>query len=144
MTLEELYEKIDIGENVDIEFKSAKGGFPKSAWETISAFANTAGGYLVLGVVEQGSNLFEIEGIKNPSGLLKTFWDGHNNPQNLSTPVCRESDVGVIDLEKAKVVVICVPEVTRHQRPVFINGNPYTGTYKRNFEGDYRCSETEV
>ena len=96
MTLEELYEKIDIGENADIEFKSAKGGFPKSAWETISAFANTAGGYLVLGVVEQGSNLFEIEGVKNPSGLLKTFWDGHNNPQKLSTPVCRESDVGVI------------------------------------------------
>jgi len=144
MTLEELYEKIDIGENADIEFKSAKGGFPKSAWETISAFANTAGGYLVLGVVEQGSSLFEIEGVKNPSGLLKTFWDGHNNPQKLSTPVCRESDVGVIDLEEASVVVICVPEVTRHQRPVFINGNPYTGTYKRNFEGDYHCSEAEV
>jgi ATP-dependent DNA helicase RecG len=32
----------------------------------------------------------------------------------------------------------------RQQRPVFINGNPLLGTYKRNYEGDYRCSEAEV
>lgn len=32
----------------------------------------------------------------------------------------------------------------RAQRPVFINGNPLVGTYKRNYEGDYRCSEAEV
>ena len=39
---------------------------------------------------------------------------------------------------------IKVPQASYKQKPVFINGNPYKGSFKRNNEGDFHCTEEEV
>ena len=144
MDLETLLQYIDIGnEDQDIEFKSATWTLPKDVWETVSAFANTEGGYIILGVSEtsQGMN---ISGVIDPNQLIKEFWDGHNNSQKLSTPICGNSDMQIQAIEENNLVIIRIPRASRIQRPVYINNNPMTGTYKRNYEGDYRCSASEV
>ncbi|RYU62041.1 transcriptional regulator [Methylolobus aquaticus] len=143
MSLDELLEALLLGEGADMEFKSAEGGLPRSTWETVSAFANSDGGHLILGVVEREDG-YSIEGVRKPETLLKTFWDAHNNPQKLNRPVCSNSDVAVRSFGVRQVVLIHVPRASRQQRPIYINGNPLSGTYKRNHEGDYRCSESEV
>lgn len=48
---EKIENLMDGFESVDVEFKSAKGGFPRSLWESYSSFANTQGGIIVLGVI---------------------------------------------------------------------------------------------
>lgn len=99
MTIEELLKALELGEDQDLEFKAAQGGLPRSIWETVSAFANTAGGTIVLGVTEQDDK-FEIVGINKPNILIKGFWDIHNNPQKLNYPICRDSDVTTLTIEK--------------------------------------------
>ena len=45
-------------ESDDLEFKSAAGGFPGSFWDTYSAFANSEGGVIVLGVIERKGKFY--------------------------------------------------------------------------------------
>ena len=52
MNMQELKNLIYQGEKVDIECKKAEKSVPKSAYESYSAFANTKGGYIILGVRE--------------------------------------------------------------------------------------------
>ena len=40
-----LFERLEGREALDLEFKAARDALPKSLWPTVSAFANTRGGY---------------------------------------------------------------------------------------------------
>lgn len=67
-------------ENSEIEFKSAKGGLPESFWETFSAFANTNGGIIVLGIKEK-NGVFYPDGFDKQQlqTYKKRFWDCAHN-----------------------------------------------------------------
>lgn len=47
-----IYEILSGGERVTLECKKATKDVPTSLWDTYSAFANTYGGIILLGVVE--------------------------------------------------------------------------------------------
>ncbi len=77
---------ISQGETSEIEFKSARGGFPGSFWESYSAFANTNGGTIVLGVVEK-NNQFFFDGLTEETIVRykKNFWDcAHNRTTDIT------------------------------------------------------------
>ena len=63
-----------IRESVDIECKLAigkdgKGGLPNAVWESYSAFANTDGGVIILGVKENTDGSFITYGIEKPAKI---------------------------------------------------------------------------
>lgn len=54
-------------EGVDLEYKKAKNNLPESFWETYSAFANTNGGKIILGIDEK--NIDPYQGVNNPQKI---------------------------------------------------------------------------
>ncbi|WP_405332840.1 RNA-binding domain-containing protein [Fibrobacter sp.] len=126
------------------EAKLAKGGFPKSLWETYSSFANTDGGLILLGVKENRDHTFTIEGVENPERMEKLFWDNVNNKNVVNINILGNNNVEIKDINGKKVFWITVPRADRIYRPVFKGTDMFTGTFRRNGEGDYLCSREEV
>ena len=138
------FEKLDTyRENNRIEAKKAQGGLPRSIWETYSAFANTLGGIILLGVEERSDKSLHAINLPDPEKLIKEFWDIANNPQKVSINILSSKDVYIKDVDGNKIIVINVPRAERSYKPVYIDGNPISGTYRRNGEGDYKCTKEE-
>jgi predicted HTH transcriptional regulator len=133
------------GERVTLECKKAKAEVPKSVWATYSAFANTIGGLILLGVDEDlqekdVSRRFQIIGVDEPSKIITDFWNTLNSDK-VNENILVDSDVEVVNVDGAQIVCIHVPQADWRAKPIYLNGNVYKGTYRCNNEGDYHCTE---
>ena len=137
------------GERVTLECKKAQNSIPNSLWDTYSAFANTYGGTILLGVVEHTeekdkSKQFEIVGVEDADKIRKDLWNIINSKEKVNVNLLRDEDVQVVDVEGKSVVAVNVPRAESSTRPIYINNNLSRGTFKRNHEGDYHCTEQEL
>ncbi len=136
------------GERSNLECKEAQKSIPKSVWESFSAFANTNGGFILLGIKENlketdPSQRYSITGVNDPRKLQKEFWDTINS-NKVNANILKDSDVEIISEAEKAIISINVPQADWRTKPIYINDNVYKGTYKRNHEGDYHCTETEI
>ena len=76
--------------------------------------------------------------------MKKQFWDIINNRQKVSDNILTDKEVYPQQLDGSVILVVNVPRVHRERRPVYINGDIFSGTYKRNSSGDYHCTKEEV
>lgn len=131
-------------ENNRIEAKKALGGLPKSIWETYSAFANTLGGVILLGVEEYKDKSFHPITLPSPHLLIDEFIGLLNNKNKVSANILSSRHIQIIKSENTCFIAIFVPRASRFDRPVYIDNDPILGTYKRNGEGDYRATKDEI
>jgi predicted HTH transcriptional regulator len=53
-------------------------------------------------------------------------------------------DVKEVVVESKVLLIFKIPVGRRTEKPVYLTRNPFKNTYKRNHEGDYRCTDEEV
>ncbi len=132
-------------ESNEVEFKTAAGGFPHSFWETYSSFANTNGGMIVLGVKEKDGT-FTLDGLTEAQvqKYKRDFFNSMHNKQTVNIPLLKDDDVQTIPFNKSYLLFFYIPRAEVSLRPVYCGYDPYSGTYRRDIDGDYHCTREEV
>ncbi len=140
MEREELIERIKGYEWSDIEFKRARRGVPESAYETVSAFSNTAGGRLVFGIKDSAGG-FEIAGVLEVDKVQNDFLSVLRSGQKLNRVVT--VDERLIEDDGKALLVFHVPEARRQDKPIFLGGD-IRKSFIRRGACDERCTQSEI
>ena len=112
----ELLQKLHDIEWDDFEVKEARRELPKNIWESVSAFANSSGGWIVLGVTQHKKN-FEITGIDNAEKIEQDFITvlrSKNKFNIVILPVCKKYKI-----ENKIVLAFYIPSA--EIKPVYFN-----------------------
>ena len=131
-------------ENNRLEAKLATGGLPHSIWETYSAFANSYGGVILLGVEELPDHSLQVRGLLDPDEMADEFRAMLDDPAVVSANILADGDIRVTDTGEGAIIVIEVPPAPRDLLPVYLGKDPFTGSYRRSGDGDYHCTWAEV
>lgn len=123
----------------DVEAKRAATALPKSVRDTLSAFANTAGGTLILGLDEaQGFVATGVDDSSKVAADLASVCSDEMTPP--LRPLIRQHV-----FEGVQLVVAEVPELPAADKPCFYQGAGMTrGSYVRVSDGDRRLTSYEV
>ena len=148
MDYDSILELLKYGERINLECKKGDLALPNSVWETYSAFANTIGGTILLGVEEHLKEIdidkrFTFVSVQNPEQRIRDFWNTINSSK-VNMNILKDNNIGTCAINGATIIWIEVPQATYREKPIYINENPIKGSYKRNYEGDYHCTEEEV
>ena len=130
-------------ENNRIEAKKALGGLPDSMWETYSAFANTMGGVILLGVEETEDKSLRAVGLPDPEGMVSEMLGILSEGTAVSSNILGRDDITIHQAGEYRFIAVEVPRASRRVRPVYLASDP-TLAYRRSGEGDFRMSREEL
>lgn len=140
MNQDELLARLNGLEWNDFECKRAQRGVPEDAYKTVSAFANTAGGWLVFGVSEINRRL-EVTGVEEPDKVQNDFLAVLRGGQKLNRVITVEAHR--FEVDGTHVFAFYVPEMARGDKPVYLKGDPRQ-SYVRRGAGDEQCTQSEL
>ena len=128
-------------DNARVEAKSGRGGIGKSVWPTVSAFSNTSGGVVVIGLDEK-NGFVPVETL-DAQAIVDQLVEaarprGGSDRAGPITPRPLMS-IDQMEVDGAPVVVAEVTELPAADKPCFVTSQGKEhGTYVRVGEGDHR------
>jgi ATP-dependent DNA helicase RecG len=140
MDRDQLIKSLKGYEGHDIEFKLAKSEVPRSVYETVSAFANTSGGWIVFGV-QENNGFFEPAGVDKPDRIQNDFLSSLRADSKVNHdigPIAR-----ILEIHGKHLPAFYIPEATRQNKPIYLNGD-IRRTFIRRGDGDHRCRMNEI
>ena len=133
MTQEKIEYLLANHEKITVEYKESKNEIPDNIYETVSSFSNRYGGYIILGVddngVPIGMNRKAVQSMKN------NFINQLNNPNKMSPTLYIPLEEFEID---GNVVLACF--VPSSSTVVKCKGR----IYDRNEDGDYDITDSSI
>ena len=105
MNIEKLKKILLKGEGIDVEFKESRAKLNKDVYETVCAFLNRNGGYILLGVKDDGT----VSGVdpNEIENITQSLFTTVNNPQKMNPPSYLDAEV--FDIEDEKIISVFVP-----------------------------------
>ena len=121
----------------DIEIKAAGGGLPRSVKNSVSAFANTHGGVVLLGLSDGDFRPVPIDAAKLAHDLASTCADDLD-------PSIRP-DIDIAHVDGHPVVVALINELSPGRKPCYVKDRGLEGgSFTRTHDGDHRLSSYEI
>jgi predicted HTH transcriptional regulator len=136
LTEKELKNKLSEIEWEDFEVKEAKSEVPKSVWQTVSAFANTNGGWIIFGIKQIGS-AFEIVGLKTPEKIEQDFLNTLRGNKFNST---LDTEQRIFSLSGKIILGFYIK--SSNKKPIYFNTQ--SNTFIRRGSADQRPSKAEI
>ena len=124
--------------------RDGSGALPEDIWETYSAFANTQGGDIFLGLRELGPGRYELAGIPEPGKVVSELMAGVNDPKVVSTNLLCVNSVAILTIEGKAVIHINIPRAPIYLRPVYIGKDPLHGSFVRTGSSDIKLFPDRV
>ena len=140
MNLKQLQRMLDGHEWDDVEFKEAQRAVPDKIYRSVSAFSNTAGGWVVFGVKDDNGN-FSVVGVAEVDKVQGEFITTLRNASKVSRTI--ELDAELISHDDGVVLAFYIPEASRDDKPVHLKGD-WRESYIRRGASDLKCSEEEL
>ncbi|MFG5456763.1 RNA-binding domain-containing protein [Enterococcus faecalis] len=128
-------------ESWQLEYKKSQTSLSKDIWSTYSAFANTKGGIIILGV-EEIPDGYRVVGVDKPEMILRDFWNLIHDKKKVSANLLSNEDVITLKVAGKSIIQIKVPKASFERRPIYLNGNK-TNTYIRTDDGDRKADDNQ-
>ena len=126
-------------ETSKIEVKTAKDGFPKKCYDTISSFSNKNGGIIIFGIDEE--NGFKVEDVYDINDLQKQI---SSLCSDAMEPAVRPEFLP-LEVEDKKILIVKVEEIIQTKKPCYYKPKGLKhGSYTRVGDRDELMTDYEI